>query len=265
MRRNYSKKRVTKKRVAGKRKSSVSVGVKKYVKSQIHKEIENKCQQINGGGAFGNVAGSSTLNMYPMLPYTGYMQISQGLRQNERTGNEIRIRKVMLNYVLKPNAYDAIYNNVLQPVEIDLFLGYVKRTPGELPIAADVTQLFQNGSSTTPPLGTLRDLISVINTDYWHISKRWRHKLGFAEYYGTGTQVASQSFTNNDFKLNVVNKIDITKFCNKTCKFNDATNTNQGKNLFFFYQAVAANGAAFSGYQIPAQMDFWVDFTYEDA
>ena len=261
--------KTTRKTRAYRRKSKstkkVSKSVKKYVKSQISRNIENKCINVNGGGSFGNIAESADMNVYPMLPYTGYGTIPQGVTQGTRIGNSVKVKKLMLSYVLRPLPYNASFNPIPQPVEVDMYLGYVNQVPGFLPVPGDFTYLFQNGASTAAPNGTLRDLISTVNTDYWTIKKRWRHKIGYAAYAGTGSDAPSQQYTNNDFKLNVVRKMDITKLVNKNLKFLDAANTLQGKNLFLFYEAVASSGGAFSSTTLPCNIEFWIDLQYEDA
>jgi len=260
-----SSRRPYRKRVAGGRRTSVSAGVKKYVKTQLARNLENKCMNVNGGFSFGNILESADLNAYPMLPYTGYGTIAQGAGQGQRIGNEVRVKKLMLNYVLRPTPYSALTNPFPEPVEVDLFLGYVNQVPGFLPVPGDMTYLFQNGNSTAAPFGTLRDLISTVNKDYWTIKKRWRHKIGYSSANGTGSVANTQYSNNNDFKLNVVNKLDITKLVDKKLKFLDSANTLQGKNLFFFMEAVAAGGGQFSSTTLPCNIEFWVDLQYEDA
>jgi len=261
--------KTTRKTRAYRRKSKttkkVSKSVKKYVKSQISRNIENKCINVNGGQSFGNISESTDMNVYPMLPYTGYGTIPQGVTQGTRIGNSVKVKKLILSYVLRPTPYNASFNPFPEPVEVDMFLGYVNQVPGFLPVPGDFTYLFQNGASTAAPVGTLRDIISTVNTDYWTIKKRWRHKLGYAAYTGTGAVANTQFSANNDFKLNVVKKLDITKLVNKQLKFLDSANTLQGKNLFFFYQAVAASGGNFSSTTLPCNIEFWIDLQYEDA
>ena len=150
---------------------------KKYVKKSISRNIENKTVEINAGQSFGSYLEDNTLNAYPMLPYSGYMSIPQGVTQGTRLGNEIRIKKVMLNYVLRPAPYDATFNANPQPFEIELMLGYVKQYPGVLPNNADTVRLYQSGATSFAPSGSLRDIISTINGDVWHISKDGDTKL----------------------------------------------------------------------------------------
>jgi len=264
--RSAPRKSRTTKRAVGRRGSSVSVGVKKYVKKMIHTQIENKSVQINGGPvSFGNVLESPDFNAYPMLPLATYWTINQGSGAGNRVGNIIKTRKVMLNYVLYPLPYDAGTNATPQPSEVRLMLGYVKNTPSFAPIAGDINQLFNAGSTSQAPVGTLKDLISVYNNDYWAIKKSWTHKLGYASSTGTGGNAGQEFYANNDFKYNIVRKLNITKHCPSTCVFNDTSGTTNTKNLFFMFYAVAANGLSYSNIALPCRIDFWIDYVYEDA
>jgi len=264
--RNY-RKRVAKKsrRAVGRKSSAVSVAVKKYVKNTIHDKIENKCVQIQFSLAFGTVLEDPGLGAFPMCPLSSYWTINQGVGQGARVGNVIKPRKVMLNYILRPMPYDLATNPNTYPTDIQLFLGYVKNTPSFVPIPGDFSYLFQNGSSSSGPVGNLRDNIAVINKDYWVIKKRWFHKIGYALNDGTGGVAGSQYFANNDYKMSVTKRLDITKYIPKTIHFNDAVATTNNRNLFFFFQAVAANGGVLPATTLSTHIDYWIDFEYEDA
>lgn len=249
-----------------KKKPVVSRTVRNYVKKEFARQAENKVVNVEQNNiSFGNIVENSTMHIFPMLPYTGYLTISPGVGQNQRVGNQVKIRKIMLNYTLNPLAYNASTNPNPQPVEVLMYLGYLKQEKGVLPTAFEFTQFFQSGGTSRAPSGNLSDLVADINTDVWTIKKAWRHKLGNANNAGTGNTAAAQSFANNDFKLNVVRRMNITKYCQKTLRFNDTTNTQSGNNLFFFYQCVAAGGGVFSISTVPAQINFAVNLYYEDA
>ena len=263
----YRKRRAAprKRAAAGRRKSSVSVAVKKYVNRTIHSQIEDKSYQVQVTTAFGNYVESPDFNAFPCLPLSGIWGIPLGVSNGQRVGTKIKVRKLYLSYVLRPQPYDAVTNTNTVPTEVRLMLGYVKSNPSELPITTDFAHFFQSGSTSIAPFGNLRDLIAIYNKDYWHISKSWTHKLGFAQNDGTGGSATQQFFTNNDFKLNVVKKIDITNLVPKTLVFNDSTLTTNTKNLFFMYYAVAANGATLGQFTLTNTIDYWLDINYEDA
>lgn len=255
----------TKSARGGKKSSAVSSAVRKYVKRTLHAEIENKGIQTYQGNDFGTIAQDSLLHMYPILPYTGFISLGTGVGAGQRVGNKVSIRKVMLNYILRPNPYNATTNTFPQPLEVQLFLGYVKQYPGIKPEAGDTSILFQLNNSAIAPSGTLTDVITEVNKDDWLIKKRWTHKVGYADYSGTGVNLTAQSFANNDYKLNIVKRMNITSMCPKTLLFNDGNTTTQTKNLFFFYQAVSSAGGVFGATQVPCHIDFWVTMDYEDA
>jgi len=253
-------------RAAGKRRSSVSAGVKQYVKRTIHAQIENKSIQINPGQlGFGNVNESPEFNAFPMAPINGTWSINLGTGAGSRIGNIIKVRRVRLNYILRPAPYDVTTNPNPKPSEVRLMLGYVKNSPAFLPLNTDIAQLFQQGNTSSSPVGNLKDLISVYNTDYWAIKKSWTHKLGFSISGGTGASPGVQSHANNDFKYNVYRTMDITKMMPKTCVFNDAVGTTNTKNLFFMFYAVSAGGDTYGPTALPVFIDYWIDFHYEDA
>jgi len=263
----FSRKTVVKKRVYRKKRVSnpiVSVAVKKYVNRKLGAKVENKCVQINGGTNFGNVLESTDFNSFPLCPLSGYWGIAQGVAQGQRIGNEIKPKQVYLNYVLRPKVYDPTNNPNPQPVEVQMLIGHVKQYPGSIPVAADINQLFQSGSSVTAPIGSLRDIISVVNTDYWTIKKRWTHKIGNSNVAGSGGQLLQQTYSNNDFKLNVVKRINISKYIPNTLKFNDST-LSSSKNMFLMYYAVGCDGSILGANTLVANLDFWIDFNYEDA
>lgn len=257
------KPRVYKKRVV--KKAKVSVAVKKYVKRALGSVIENKTVAVTASSEFGSINESPDMNVYPMLPYTGYLTIPQGVTQGTRTGNQVKIRRVMLNYVLHPLRYDATTNITPQPLEVLLYLGTIKRAKGEIPFAPDFSNLFQLGGTSTAPTGTISDICFDINKDFWDIKKSWSHKLGYSDYDGAGTNSNFQRYANNDYKLSYVRKLDITKLCPSSIKFDDSNSVTQGNNLFFFYQAVSANGNGLASTQQVAKINFYLTITYEDA
>jgi hypothetical protein len=264
--RNYRKRvtKGTKRSVAGKRKSSVSVAVKKYVKRTISATIENKSKQIQIFNTFGSYLQDLAINMFPMLPYAGFMSIANGVGPADRVGNQIRVKKLLLNYTLNPLPQDAVTNISPKPMHIFMMLGYVKAKSGILPVTADVNLLFQNNNTTSPPTGGLFDIITNVNTDYWTIVKSWEHKIGYANQSSVPS-VANFNFTNNDYKYNVVRKLNITKHVNKVLKFDDTAVAIQGKNLFLMYYAINCDGTIPAATQLNCQFFGHVQLDYEDA
>lgn len=262
-------KRVHRKKRSSKSKKSdkkVSKYIRKYVKSQIHKNIENKTNNIEFANEFGSYLENNSLSVRPLMPYTSlFPGPTQGVASNNRIGNEIRPRKLMLRYTLRPRPYDATVNPSPVPCYVQFWILSLRQASGVLPQAIDFTQMFNNGSSVLSPQGDLSDLVAPFNKDFFHLYKTWTHKIGFATNSGTGANASWQQYANNDFKLSVVKKLDLTKYMPKVVKFNDATQSVMGRNLFLCYQAVAANGSALTSAIRTVAIDGWIDFTFEDA
>jgi len=247
--------------------TNVTTAVKQYVKRAMSSQIENKHVAVEAEADFGSydIAATPSMNSFPIMPYSGYLTIPQGVTQGTRVGNQVRVKKVMLNYTLHPLPYEATTNPRPQPVEVLLYLGSTKASRGIIPDSTDIGQFFQLGATARPPNGSLDDCLLEVNRDYWDVKKAWRHKIGNATNNGTGNLAAAQSFSNNDFKVNAVRRMNITKLCPKTIKFNDSSNPQQGPNLFFMYECVPAAGGAFASTTRVVHINFYVSIEYEDA
>lgn len=265
--RNYRKRgaRKTNRKSAGRKGGSVSVAVKRYVKSTISRDIENKRAISDNSFAVGTIANSNILYARPLTPAIGFMSISQGVGQGDRIGNMIKTKKVMLRYVLYPIPYDITVNPNPAPIEFQMIFGYVKTTPTTTPSVANVQQMYQLGNSATAPNGDLGDLINPFNTDVWVIKKVIKHKIGYAVAEGSGGRPNSQYFANNDFKLNVVRSLDITSIYPSKFTFQDTVNTPTNAGLFLMCQAINADGTTSAALNTKAFIEYAVDFTYEDA
>lgn len=261
-------KRVYRKRTTKRTKPITKVAkvVKSYVKKEIARQAENKVINIQQAREFGSYLDSNTMNVFPMTPYpTLFPAPTLGTASNNRIGNQIRTRKVMLNYVLRPTVYSVANNPNPVPVHVQMYLGYVKQSSGVIPTSSEFNFFYNNGSSSFAPSATLADLISQENKDRFTILKKWTHRVAFANYAGSGGQLAWQTNANNDFKSSIVKKLDITKMYPKILKFDDANQAVQGRGLFLFYQAISANGNALAAGIRPVAIEFWVHLEFEDA
>lgn len=261
------KRRVRRARPYKKRAMKVSQAVKQYVQRTIARKAETKSFYVSTVTNFGStLAGTGPeLNFKPILWYPLYHSLAQGVLDGQRVGNKVTIKAVYLKYVLNMLQYDAATNPNPLPVHVQLFLGRLKSDKSSIPVSADVAQLFNAGSATFGPAGNLTDLNATVNKDYWDMKKVWSHKLGCAEYAGTGSVANQQFFSNNDFKLNVVKRLNITRMLQKVAVWNDATNFVQNGNLFFGYQSLAANAGTTGAAVINTRIQYSIEIEYEDS
>ena len=261
-RNTYAKKR----RVAGGRKSSVSIGIKKYVKKAIHSQIENKRIEYSRTFSFGgNTTTYSNLSVSTLTPSSVSYNMSQGTGQADRIGNKIRIINAVLRYILLPISYDLVGNPTPKPQEVQILFGNVKGNTRTTPTSGQIAYLFANGNSSTGPTGLLGDVLRPINSDFWVIKKRIQHKVGYAVSDGTGGSAGSQYQSNNDFPINVVRSLNVTKMMPKQIVWNESDTNPTTAGLYMMIQAVNADNTSQLADTAPSAMTFWLDITYEDA
>jgi len=252
-------KRVYKKRTA----KGVTVATKRYVKREIHRNIENKTESGEHNLTITSHNQNTNMNVTSLIPYAN---ISHGTFQGSKIGNEIRTRKLILRMVITMNPYELAYHTYCKPEIVQIFIGKVKNAKPQFPIAADFQKLFQQGDSSTPPLSNLLDLCLPINKDYFTIYKTMKLKIGYAQSSQPSGAAPSgnQYYSNNDYKLNHIITLDVTKYCPKLLKFNDGTLQPTNDGLFMWAQCVPGDGTA--GDQArPVNMKLVTEYVYEDA
>jgi hypothetical protein len=261
------KKRATKKRVRGGRKSSagVSAAVKSYVNRTVHAQIEDKDNSFGSLDNIGTIYAQPTMNVVPCFLHP----LTQGDQEGQRIGNQIRVKTLIHKYILFPTAWDVTVNPFPQPTEVIMWWGRLKRSATEAPTAADFQRLFQFGAAAVAPTGDLRDCIAGVNKDLFTIFATRRHKLGNASILGATyiNPADQQYFTNNDFKLNIVNTINLTKHMKKVQKYDDDDIANVGQSqVFNWVTAVNSDGTLNTATTLlPVQYYSYFTIKYEDA
>lgn len=261
----FPRKRLYKKRTAAKKpaaRKTRMAPIKRMVNRMIHKNIENKIEQFSSqNNIISSYAYNTSLFVLSCIPYN---QILQGLGQGDRIGNTIRPRSVYFNYVLHPIPYAAVGNPSPVPQDVMIFFGKVKNSRAQQPISTDFAKLWQAGDSSRGPFSTTLDMIQDVNKDWFTVYKIMRHKVGTANTQGTGGSATAQYYANNDYKFNVVRRLNITKYVPKVIKFNDTTAQNTNDGLWMWAMCVNADGTTNSTYT-PLYMDVTLNFSYEDA
>lgn len=266
----YRKKRVAKRTYTKKSKKSsrktpkVSNAVAAYVKKVVHKNIENKTVSDKNYLAFDNYIAQPGMNCSPLMPGTTTLVIPQGTGQSERVGNTITTRKLLLKYCLYPVKQDTGLNPQPLPKEVVVWIGYLKNNRMLQPGVTEFQRLFQDGNTASSPVGNLWDTMLPINSDLFHICRTFRHKMGNAVYTDYSGIKPSNYYINNDFKLNCNNVVDLTKYLNKTLKFDDAT-VICDSGLYMWTTAVNADGTTETNAIYSVGMNWTLRFDYEDA
>lgn len=247
----------------GKARKPRNKGLVKLIKKVIHKTAETKLASSEMVIGFGNNQQSPTMNVRTLSPSSAYMPIIQGPSQDERIGNRIQTKSVILRYILHALPYNATTNTAPCPIDVVMWIGRLKRSI-DSPTSANFSNFLQYGSASVAPVGDLSDINGVINKDYFTVDKKIVHKIGFADYGGTGVNVGAQSYANNDYKYNVVRKVNLTKCFAKTYVFNDADNDPQNSRTYIWFEAIRADGLTGISTNIPCMFRGTLDYTYTD-
>lgn len=247
------------------KKAPVSAKIKNYVNKAIAVRVENKVINFSSNLTVCSYVNDNTLRSSALTPNGAGFTLTQGTAQNARIGNSITIKKIMFNYTLYPLGYDVTTNTTPKPGVVQMILARVKQAPNDIPNSTHVGLLFQAGNSAGPPTGSITDANKMFNKDYWTILKSWTHKVGYASIDGTGGQIARQYHANNDFPMFVQRKMNITKYCNKIMKFQDNTSYTQTPGIFLMTQWLNADGTIAGGSQLMANLEYYINFEYEDS
>lgn len=243
IRKSYRKRRSYKKKLP------VTKAVKKYVKREIHRNVENKVQHVKYAQA--DIATVITdAQVIPLGPV-----IARGTGEGDRIGNEIRIRKAILNiqgYLLDT----SISPDIPKVVSIYLF----KCRPQNFPTVGNMQGFLQDGNSAVQYQGRITDFMKPINSDLFILRKQI-NKIHVTGYTATNP-IGSNLYTNN-----FMYKLDVTKYFKKRLLFNDgSTNTITNDNLNISVGACYTTNIDFPpGTEVLGKYNVFMTFEYEDA
>jgi hypothetical protein len=237
--------------------------VKTMIKSELHRNIENKVQNTTSvSNVLTSYAVNAGLFVISLVPYAN---ITQGTGQGQRIGNVITTRSIFFNFVLRPASYNSVYNPFPIPQIVLIFFGKVKNSRAQTPISSDFAKLWQTGSTSNAPYSNLLDTIAVLNRDWFTVYKSYQFKVGFSQAdAAAGSNPAYEYYQNNDYKFNVTRKLNLTKYMPKKFIFNDATSQPTNDGLYMWAMCVPSDGSTGTA-QIPIYMDYNTTYTYEDA
>lgn len=241
--------------------------VKKIVKSEISRDVEDKYRQVYDDSHLLYPATHSSWlsSIFPVSPYPAYLQIDQGVGEAQRIGNVIKTKKLIFKGIIWNAAYNATSNNDPQPTLVNMWIISDREGPTSLPNSDITSQFVQLGNANQGLTDALVDTLVSINTDRYRVFVRKTFKLGYSAYTGTSADPDRQAYTNNDFKLSCKFKIDLTKHLPKKVKFNDNNSIPMTRGLFAVFQTLNANGTTIVNTQRVAGLAYTLDYHYEDA
>jgi len=202
------------------------------VKRALSRAIEVK-SYVYGDYAVVSNAGTSIANIYnlgtgtwPLSPYAGFCEISQGTGEGQRIGNRIKVKKAVIDMMVNPAQYNSTTNPTPTPCILKMWIYRLKAVSNATEVQNAISGYFKQSNNGDLGLaGTYADLLLPDNEDAIQILHTQEWKVGFSQNGGTGGQAGYQTKCNNDFKMCVRIKKDITKFLYAAYDFNDTTTT----------------------------------------
>lgn len=204
-----------------------------------------------------------------VAPYGGISGPGIGSQDGQREGNKIQVRRAFLNMVIIPEPWDENYNNNIRPLNGRLWFFRTKRNKQVPPLAADVCgatgKIFQDTTGMSGFAGNLSDNLMRLNSDLFTYIGHKDFKLGFSAYNGTGTntQPADQYYHNNDYKMNCIFKMNITKYLPKIFSWDDSGVPTHAYT-YCLVQVVKADGSSSDFSQLPCRIQYELGWHYKD-
>lgn len=206
-------------------------------------------------------------NVIALGPNSGTLMISQGTGQGARIANKIQTTSLKFTAIISPTNYSSSTNPDPRPAIVRMVILYDREDPNAVPVPGSL--FFQDGNTSTGFTGTLPDTIRPINADRYRVLMTKDYKLGFSQYAGTtgdaAGQGAYQAWSNNDFKMNHVIKMNLTKFYPKRVRFNDNLTEPTSRGLYAFFYYVPADGTAYTAEDAIVRVSYMQDYRYKDA
>jgi len=206
--------------------------IRKYVKSEIARNEENKCSgAVNANTSIIKWPHGQNNPEWVCVRMNELFDKAQGVTQSTRVGNQIKLKRWVIKGTLHPNQDVNPTDSTAQYLRYS-FQGYATlyllRRKNTDTVQNTIQKLFQDGASYADPTGSYIDHMMKINTDSYKVYWSRRFKLGpSAAYEGTGG--TNRMLNNNEFKLTADFGLDICKYIgmNKIIKYEDGASIAQ--------------------------------------
>lgn len=230
MRRRYTKK-------------GVSARIKKYVKNQIHRNIENKDK------VFYEANKSIQSSDRPSMTYPLLMTFTQGTADDNRIGNVIRLVQGQIKFAINLLPYDVTTNPNIQPTWVKIWVVKDLKNVGQLSQmdATSFANFFRVNGTTVSFQGNPLDLSLPVNESYFRILYSKVFKLGVSGVYNVSPISGNvNSFQDNSPAAKFIT-INYGKWCKKQIKFQEGNSYPQNDNMYIVIQTVSADGTSSAG------------------
>lgn len=251
--------------------------VKKIVKRVLANQSETKVQVMDWTlnplclqNATATLGGNYVV-LNPSNATLGSYTINRGTGSGQMVGDRIRLKSAVLEYVLTLTPFNATSNTQPRPVYLRAFIYKYKKSPQNDPQVTNIcgngvnANLFDIGTSDIGFVGTLTDLNQRLNTDAYTYYAHRTWKLGNSiPVAGVNNTTPLYTYANNDFKMSVVGKWNVTKYLPKIMERDDG-GVWQDDYIILMFQVLSADNALIASAQQLVRADISIDLKYTDA
>lgn len=238
--------------------------IAKVVKGVLSKQVETKCIQLSNSLNVKNIQLGTTqadLNsqVQCLTPFGASGLSSQnapiignGTGQDQRIGDEIRIKGIYVDYLLTALGYNATTNTAPKSYVCEVWIiqakvgSNVNLDVSRIQAGSALADFFENQTNNDSGFsGITVDMLRRVDRDNWKVIAKRTHKIGY-----TGTLNASNvvaTLGNNDFHQFAKGRIKIPAF---TMKW-DRIEYPQNQPMYFFVQIMNADGTSLATTQVP--------------
>lgn len=229
-------------------------GVKTLQTTTTSVQFSNQCIGVTPQG--GTIAGFAAQN-YPV--------IGNGVGQDQRIGDECRIKGQYLSFLVQANGYNASTNPAPKAHIFYIWVvkPKVKNAAGlaynQILGGSSESIFFENQTDATSGLtGSLVDMIRKVDSDNFEVIAVRQYKLGFQGTLNTSNSVASMQV--NDFNQFAKGKIKIPGYVWKV----DRNEVFQGRNIYMFATCLPADGSPLNPAYEPYTLTYNLTTYYTD-
>lgn len=197
--------------------------------------------------------------------------IGRGTGSGQMIGDKLRVKSATMDYVITMNPYNATTNAQPMPTYLRAYIYKYKKAPQNDPQVSNLcgtgvsANFFDIGTSDIGFLGNLADLNQRMNRDSYtyYASRTWKiGNLIAASGASPGSPV--YSYSNNDFKLSVFGKWNVTKYLPKICTRDDG-GVWQDDYVVMLFQLVNYSGGVYTNVTAPIHIEAHLNFAYSDS
>lgn len=236
----------------------VSKTIKRYVKRQIHSNIENKFLVTVAQNQTVSVANATAPYSVNLMP-----AIAQGTGRTNRVANKVTLRKAIIRGQISLKGYNATTNPTCSGQLVKMWLvSVVQQNPSALPAVA-TTGFFDYTTGSTGFGGSSLDCQLPVSKEDFRVLASKSFKLGIT----SSTSFTSSAVWNDNSQMSAPFYFDYSKHFKQKLSYADSAVSSYplNRNCFLVVQVVPADNTTAASTIQPLSITYAIHQEFEDA